>query len=313
MSSRRTHEGEIAACKRTPRGKTANPGAQAHLQYELGSDSEEDTYDDKLRAEDYAGTCLYASLAAMLLLFLIVPSCPAGLLFMNPFAAHQLFQSEITRRGDEGTSQSIDVRHADGKLHVPLDGPELELSKRKKGAEKKPPMTKIPFFASERTRIRELIKQVAARKEAEERDRIQKLKEQQVIVRAAKRREHQQQGHMKLHDQMRAASERSWDEGGVGQATSLSADQVEISLYWGKYNGSSAREDKTPSATQSNRTKSDAGAASPQASSSKSLVEIAMSSSSAKIRALAAELQELQLLLLQKKAKEMLKESTVIT
>jgi hypothetical protein len=301
-------------------GKT--PGRQAHLQYELGenSDEEGDVYDDKLRGEDYA----------------------AGLMFMNPFAAHQVFESEIDR-GMTNSSNSVDVRSYKGKLHVPLDGAELELSKRKIEADKKTITSrpKIPFFASERTRIRALIEWKEQQAEEEERDKIQKLKEQQSIVRAARKREQQERAELErieIHNLMRAASERAWNEPGVipsrgadGPASSsLSAGQVDMTSYWGQYNGHSSsvrgrgeeRKLSTPLLAASfNMTQSDRGQpstpAAAQVSSSSSpqrisLVEIAMQSNSVQIRQLAAELQQLQVLVLAKKARNMLKETSTM-
>lgn len=262
-------------------GKVA--GRQAHFQYELGDDSEDDTYDDKLRGEDFA----------------------AGMLIMNPFAAHMQFQNEINRGKKDGNGNSVDVRHDKGsKLHVPLDGAELELSKRKKEAEKKTitKRPKIPFFASERTRIRELIKWKEQQEEEEEQEKMQKLKEQQVLLRAARRREQQQRAELDLQRQMHAASEMAWNHGmsrgDHEQATSLSSSQVEMTSYWGRYH---------------DRAKSDTGQHCTAAQAPlprKSLVDIAMGSNSAQIRSLAKELQELQILVLQKKAMEMLKETS---
>jgi hypothetical protein len=291
------------------------PGRQAHLQYELGenSDEEGDVYDDKLRGEDYA----------------------AGLMFMNPFAAHQVFESEIDR-GMTNSCNSVDLRSFKGKLHVPLDGAELELSKRKKEADRKriTSRPKIPFFASERTRIRALIEWKEQLAEEEEREKIQKLKYQQTIVQAARKREQQERAELErieIQNLMRAASERAWNEQGVihsrgadGQASSsLSAGQVEMTSYWGQYNGPSSsvrglgdeREMSTSLPLESSKvTQSDRGQpstpAAAQISSSSSpqrssLVEIAMQSNSAQIRQLAAELQQLQVLVLAKKARDM--------
>lgn len=230
------------------RRKNKSSSVQISRRFQRGDESE-DSDPDELNGDDVADAFL--ALGASL-----VP------VFAPKFLSQQLANSG-------GKKHSVDVRTEGGKLHVPLDGDELELSKRKiKSENRKPP--KLPplrsqFFASERTRIEELIRQVERRKAEEEKERRQKLKEQRTLsTRERQLRQYHSQryegeervsGHSAPSE---AGSSAMWSSiggsvrfplppsgGGGADATSSSPQLAFDSSYWDRF-GACSGGDKMP-------------------------------------------------------------------